>query len=412
MDVLVERCGGLDVHKKLVVACVIVSRPGQEPERKVQSFGTMTDDLLKLAGWLEEWGVSHVAMESTGVYWQPIWNLLEGRFTLLLVNAQHVHQVPGRKTDVRDCEWLADLLRHGLLRGSFVPTRAQRELRELVRYRTTLVRQRAQVINRLQKTLEGANLKLASVATNVVGVSGRAMLEALVRGETDPGVLAQHARGRMRTKLGALQHALNGRSGPHQRFLLGQQLALLDGLESAIEQANAEVARRLEPQADQVERLDAIPGVGRRTAEIILAELGSDLTRFPSAAHLASWAGLCPGNHESAGHQRTGRTRKGNPWLRTALVEAAQAAVRTNGSYLAAQFRRLAARRGIKKALVAVAHTLLGIIYALLTRGATYTDLGASYFDARDRHHTSRRLVARLESLGFRVSLEPLAATG
>jgi transposase len=412
MDVMFERCCGLDVHKKTVVACVIVSQPTGAPERAVQTFGTMTEDLLRRADWLESWRVSHVAMESTGVYWQAIWNLLEGRFALLLVNAQHVHQVPGRKTDVRDCEWLADLLRHGLLRGSFVPDRAQRELRELVRYRTGLVRQRAQVVNRVQKTLEGANVKLASVATNVVGVSGRAMLQALVRGEADPAALAEQARGRMRTKRVDLERALTGRIGPHQQFLLRQQLALLEALESAIEQANAEVARRLEAQAEQVERLDAIPGLGRRTAEIILAELGPDLMRFSSAAHLASWAGLCPGNHESAGRQRTGRTRKGNPWLRTALVEAAQAAARTKGSYLAAQFRRLAARRGIKKALVAVAHTLLGIIYALLTRGATYTDLGASYFDARDRHHTSRRLVARLEGLGFRVSLEPLAATG
>jgi transposase len=409
MDVLFERCCGLDVHKKLVVACVVVTRPDGELERTVHSFGTMTDDLLKLRDWLEECEVSHVAMESTGVYWQPIWNLLEDRFALLLVNAQHVHQVPGHKTDVRDCEWLADLLRHGLLRGSFVPERSQRELRELVRYRTAVVRQRAQVINRVQKTLEGANIKLASVATNVVGVSGRAMLEGLARGETDVAALAEQARGRMRLKQADLERALSGRMGPHQEFLLQEQLALVDSLEATIERVNQEIARRLQTHADVVERLDAIPGVGLRIAQIILAELGPDLARFPSAAHLASWAGLCPGNHESAGHQRTGRTRKGNPWLRTALVEAAQAAARAKNSYLAAQFRRLASRRGVKKALVAVAHSLLGIIYALITRGSTYADLGAGYFDHRDRQHTTKRLLARLEGLGYRVTLEATA---
>jgi len=365
MDVLFERCCGLDVHKKLVVACVIITPPDGEPERTVHSFGTMTEDLLKLADWLEACGVSHVAMESTGVYWQPIWNLLEDRFTLVLVNAQHVHQVPGHKTDVRDCEWLAELLRHGLLRGSFVPDRAQRELRELVRYRTGLVRQRAQVTNRLQKTLEGANIKLASVATNVIGVSGRAMLAELAKGETDPTALAQLARGRMQHKQVELESALSGRMRPHQQFLLQEQLALINGIDASIQRVNQEIARRLQAHNELSERLDAIPGIGPRVIQIILAEIGPDVTRFPSAAHLASWVGLCPGNHESAGQQRTGRTRKGNPWLRTALVEAAQAAARVKHSYLGAQFRRLAARRGAKRALVAVAHSLLTIIYAL-----------------------------------------------
>lgn len=412
MDVLFERCCGLDVHKKVVVACVIITRPEAAPERIVHSFGTMTTDLLQLADWLETCGVSHVAMESTGVYWQPIWNLLEDRFSLLLVNAQHVHQVPGHKTDVRDCEWLADLLRHGLLRGSFVPARSQRELRELVRYRTAVVRQRAQVTNRVQKTLEAANIKLASVATNVVGVSGRAILAGLANGESDAAALAEHARGRMRLKRSELERALSGRMGPHQEFLLQEQLALLNSLDASIDRINVEIARRLQPHAEVAERLDAIPGIGPRIIQIILAEIGPDLTRFPSAAHLASWVGLCPGNHESAGHQRTGRTRKGNPWLRTALVEAAQAAARSKHSYLAAQFRRLAARRGVKKALVAVAHSLLGIIYAMLTRGTPYADLGPDYFDTRDRHHTTKRLLARLEHLGYHVTLDPLAATG
>ena len=412
MDVLFERCCGLDVHKKVVVACVVITPPSGEPERTVHSFGTMTEDLLKLADWLEECGVSHVAMESTGVYWQPIWNLLEDRFQLVLVNAQHVHQVPGHKTDVRDCEWLAELLRHGLLRGSFVPERPQRELRELVRYRTGLVRQRAQVTNRVQKTLEGANVKLPSVATNVIGVSGRAMLAALAKGETDAAALAQLARGRMQRKELELQNALSGRIGSHQRFLLQEELALADSLEASIQRVNQEIARRLEPHADIIERLDEIPGIGPRIIQIVLAEIGPDLSRFPSAGHLTSWAGLCRGNHESAGHQRTGRTRKGNPWLRTALVEAAQAAARVKDSYLGPQFRRLAARRGVKRALVAVAHSLLVIIYSLLTRRSTYADLGPQYFDERDRQHTSKRLVARLERLGYGVNLELTTATG
>ena len=295
------------MHKKLVVACVIVTPPDGEPERTVQSCGTTTEELLKLADWLEACGVSHVAMESTGVYWQPIWNLLEDRFQLVLVNAQHVHQVPGHKTDVRDCEWLAELLRHGLLRGSFVPARPQRELRELVRYRTGLVRQRAQVTNRIQKTLEGANIKLASVATNVIGVSGRAMLAGLARGETDAALLAQLARGRMQRKQLELQSALNGRMGPHQRFLLQEQLALVDSVDASIQRVSDEIARRLQPHTDLFERLDEIPGIGPRIIQIVLAEIGPDVTRFPSAAHLASWAGLWPGNHESAGGQRTGR---------------------------------------------------------------------------------------------------------
>src|SRR5215216_996650 len=313
MEVIYPRCCGLDVHKREVVACLVSTAPDGTARKEVRAFGTMTPDILALADWLAAHAVTHVAMESTGVFWKPIWNLLEDSFELLLVNARHVHQVPGRKTDVRDCEWLADLLRHGLLRGSFVPARPQRELRELVRYRTALVRQRAQVTNRVQKTLEGANIKLASVATNVIGVSGRAMLAGLATGETDPAVLAQHARGRMQGKRVELESALNGRMGPHQQFLLQEQLALVDGLDASIERVNQEIARRLLPHAELMERLDAIPGLGPRVIQIILAEIGPDLTRFPSAAHLASWAGLCPGNHESAGHQRTGRRRKGNP---------------------------------------------------------------------------------------------------
>jgi transposase len=369
MEVVYPRCCGLDIHKRTVVACRIVSGPDARPQKEVRTFGTMTDDLLALADWLDEAGVTHAALEATGVYWQPLWNLLEDRFALLLVNAYHVRQVPGRKTDVKDAEWLADLLRHGLLRASFVPPRPQRELRELTRYRTSLVRERSREANRIQKTLEGANLKLGDVASNVLGVSGQAILRALVAGTTDPGALADLARGRLRDKRAALERALCGGVGPHQRFLLGEQLRHLAALDDSIARVSAEIAARVRPMAAALEALDTIPGVARRTAEALVAEVGTDLARFPSAAHLASWAGLCPGNHQSAGKRQSGRTRKANPWLRAALTEAAQGAGRTKQTYLGAPYRRLAARRGAKRASVAVGHSTLVIAYS--TRTAT-----------------------------------------
>jgi transposase len=346
---------------------------------------------------------------SLPAYGQPVWNLLEGSFALLLVNARHVKQVPGRKTDVRDCEWLADLLRHGLLRASFVPDRPQRELRELTRYRTTLVRERAAAVNRLQKTLEGANIKLASVASDVLGLSGRRMLEALVAGGTDPAAVADLARGKLRAKLPQLERALAGRFAAHQRFLVAEQLAHLDYLDEALARLDAEIAERVRPVEEAIERLDTIPGVGRRTAEVLVAEIGTDLARFPTAAHLASWAGMCPGNHESAGKRQSGKTRKGDAWLRAALVEAAHAAARTKGTYLAAQYRRLAGRRGKKKALVAVGHSILVIAYHLLHHACPYAELGGAYFEERDRLAVERRLVRRLEGLGYKVTLEPAA---
>jgi transposase len=410
MHVIYERCCGLDIHQRTVMACVSVPGPEGTPQTAVRTFGTMTDDLLRLSDWLAMEGVTHVAMESTGVYWQPIWNLLEGRFTLLLINARHLRAVPGRKTDVKDAEWIADLLRHGLLKGSFVPDRPQRELRELVRYRTSLLQERTAEVNRLQKTLEGGNIKLATVATDILGKSGREILVALVGGTTDAAALADLAKGKLRAKLPALERALAGRFGPHQRFLVGQQLAHLDCLDEAIERVSAEIAERLRPLEPAIERLDTIPGVGRRIAEILLAELGPDLRRFPTAGHLASWAGICPGTHESAGKRLSGKTRKGNPWLRTALVEAGQAAGRTKHTYLGAQYRRLAARRGKKRATVAVGHTILVIAYHLLTRHCRYEELGAAYFDERNRREVERRLVRRLEGLGYRVTLDPVAA--
>jgi transposase len=388
---------------------LVTPSPHGAPRKEVRSFGTMTADLLALADWLAEAGCTHVAMESTSVYWKPIYNLLEDRFTLLLANARHIKAVPGRKTDVRDCEWIADLLRHGLLKASFVPDRPQRELRELTRYRTALVRERTAAVNRLQKTLEGANIKLSSVASDIMGTSGRAMLAALVAGTTDAAALAQLAKGQLREKRPALERALAGRVGPHQRFLLAEQLTLIDQLDASIDRVSAEIGERLRPLEEALARLETIPGVGRRTAELLLAELGSDMSRFPTAAHLASWAGMCPGNNASAGRRRSGRTRKGSPWLRAALVEAARAAARTKATQLSAQYHRLAVRRGTKKAAVAVGHRILVIAYRLLHDGSSYDELGFAQQDERRRQRAERRLVQRLERLGYTVTLQPVA---
>ncbi len=409
MEVIYERCCGLDIHKKSVTACVLMPGGAGKPRREIRTFETMTGDLLAMSDWLVERGVTHVAMESTGVYWKPVWNLLEGNFELLLVNAQHIKAVPGRKTDVRDSEWIADLLRHGLLKGSYVPDRPQRELRELTRYRTSLIRERTAEVNRLQKTLEGANIKLAAVVTDIMGKSGREMLEALVAGSTGGAAMAELAKGKLRAKLGELERALEGRFGEHQRFMVAHQLGHIDYLDDTIAQLDAEVRRRMRPFEDEIERLDGIPGVGRRTAEALVAEIGTDTERFPTAGHLASWAGMCPGNHESAGKRQKGKTRHGNPWLRAALVEAAQAAGRKRDCYLSAQYRRLAARRGKKRAAVAVGHSILVIAYHLLERGNTYEELGGRYFDERDRQGMERRLVSRLEGMGYTVTLQPAA---
>ena len=398
------------MHKKSVVACLIVAGADGEPKKEIRTFGTMTEDLLELSDWLAAAGCTHVAMESTGVYWKPIYNLLEAAFMPLLVNARHIKTVPGRKTDVKDCEWIAELLRHGLLRGSFVPERAQRELRELTRYRTALVRERAAEVNRLQKTLEGANIKLASVATDIMGKSGRQMLKALIAGSTDTSAMAQLAKGKLRAKIPQLERALRGCCAAHQHFLIAQQLAHIDFLEETIERLSTEVAERVSPSEEAIERLETIPGVGRRTAEAMLAEIGSEMSRFPTAGHLASWAGMCPGNNESGGKRRSGKTNKGNPWLRAALVEAAQAAGRTRNTYLSAQYRRLTSRRGKKRAAVAVGHTILVIAYHLLEHSCSYEELGSDYFDKRDRQAVERRLVRRLEGLGYKVSLDPVAA--
>ena len=409
MDVLHRCCCGLDVHKDTVVACLLRVAPDGRRSKELRRFDTMTDGLLALADWLHAAGCTHVAMESTGVYWKPIYNLLEDSITLLLANARHMKAVPGRKTDVRDCEWIADLLRHGLLKASNVPGRPQRELRELTRYRTALVRERTAAINRLQKTLEGANIKLASVASDIMGKSGRAMLAALVSGTTDTASLAQLARGHLREKRADLERALTGRMGAHQRFLLAEQLAHIDHLAASIDRLSTEIAVRLRPAEEQLACLETIPGVGRRTAELLVAEIGTDMRRVPTAAHLASWAGMCPGSNESAGKRRSGKTQKGSPWLRAALVEAARAAARTKATYLSVQYRRLAMRRGPKKAAVAVGHRILVIAYHLLHDGGSYHELGVAHLEERRRRTAQRHLVQRLEGLGYKVTLEPVA---
>ena len=401
MEVIYERCCGVDVHKKSVVACAIT------PEGKeIRKFGTMTKDLLMLADWLAERKMSHVAMESTGVYWKPVFNVLEDDFTVVVANAHHIKVVPGRKTDVKDAEWIADLLKHGLIRGSFIPDRAERELRELLRYRRRVIQQRAQVVNRIQKVLEGANVKLSSVATHVVGVSGRAMLEAMVAGEEDPKALAALAKGKLRDKRSTLEEALQGLMGSHQRVMLQSQLRHLDFLEQEIAQLDEEVSTRAAPFREAVNRLDEIPGVGPRAAEQILGEIGLDMSRFPTAAHLASWAKLCPGNNESAGKRKSGRTGKGNPWLSSTLIEAAWSAARTKDKYLSAQYRRIAPRRGSKRAIKAVAHPIIVSIHHMLSNGTAYRELGGTYFDHRNHHATVRRAVRRIERLRYRVALE------
>ena len=411
MDVLYPRCCGLDIHKKTVVACVLLTDPGPKSVKDLRTFRTTTADLLALADWLSAAGCTHVAMESTGVYWRPIYNLLEGLFTLLVVNAQHIKAVPGRKTDVKDAAWIADLLRHGLLRGSFIPSRPQRHLRDLTRHRTLLVQERARTINRLQTVLEDANIKLASVVTDIRGVSARAMLEAMIAGEQDVSVLAALARGRMRSKRQELAEALQGHFLPHHSFLLTEHLSHIDYLDEAIERVSATIAAHLAEEQEAIALLDTIPGVSQRTAEILIAEIGTDMRRFPSAKHLASWAGMCPGQHESAGKRRSGKTRHGSRWLRQVLVEAAHVAAKTKETYLAAQYRRLAARRGKKRALIALGHSLLVMVYHILIRKQPYQDLGAAHFDTLERHRVERRLVQRLERLGYQVVLQPSAQT-
>jgi transposase len=408
MRVIYQRVAGLDVHKKVVVAAIIVQRVDGNWHQERRSFGTMTADLLVLSDWLMSFEITHVAMESTAEYWKPIFNILENNFEVVLVNAQHLSKVPGRKTDQSDAEWIAELMQHGLLKASFIPPVGQRELRELTRFRSTFVRERATLINRVQKVLESANIKLASVATNVMGVSGRAMLEALIEGHASPEQMAALAKGRLREKREDLVKALDGRVKPHHRFVLTELLCQIDSLDETIARFDQEIETYCRPFEEAVVLLDTIPGVARATAEAIVAEIGTDMSRFPSADHLASWAGVAPGNNESAGKRRSGRTRQGNKPLGSALAQAAHAAAHTKNTYLSAQYHRLAARRGRKKAIVALMHSILVMSYHMIQRNQPYHELGGNYFDQRRPEITAERLVKRLEKLGYQVTYQTL----
>ena len=445
MEVLYTHCAGLDVHKKTVVACCLTPGADGTPQREIRTFSTMTQDLLALSDWLTSLSITHVAMEATGEFWKPVHSILEATFTVLVVNAHHIKTVPGRKTDVKDAEWIADLLRHGLLKASFIPPLPQRDLRDLTRQRTNLVQDRATVVNRLQKVLEWANLKLTSVATDVTGVSARAMLEGIIAGEGDAATLAELAHGRMRRKRDALEQALTGRVRDHHRYLIAQHLVHLDFLDEQIDEVEQQIARMIGPDAptdvppaggvrgeahpqaaeegaaeagagsvmawsEAVELLDTIPGVGRTAAEQIVAEIGTDMERFASAAHLASWAKVCPGNNESAGKRRSGATGQGKRWLRTVVVQAAWAAVKVKDSHLASVYHRLAGRRGVKKAIMAVAHRILVAAYYMLREQEPYREPGAPPADGQRKVQVLNRMVKRIEKLGYTVSLEPIEA--
>jgi transposase len=407
MDTVFAKVAGLDVHQKFITVGVRCRLDTGTPFAEVRTFGTMTADLRALADYLEALGVTHVALESTGVLWKPVWNILEGRFTLLLVNPRHIKQVPGRKSDVKDAEWIAELLQCGLLRGSFVPPRELRDLRDLTRFRAQLAAEQTRLANRIHKVLEDANIKLGAVASDILGKSGRAMLRALIRGEHDPAELAELAEGRMRGKIPELKRALEGHFTEHHRFLVEHLLRHLDELERHDEEISGRIAEVFRPLLSdaRVKRLDAIPGVNRTTIENVVAEIGVDMSVYPDEHHLSSWAGICPGNEASAGKRLRGRTTRKNRWLRRALTEAAWAAGRTKASYLGAQYRRLAARRGRKRALVAVGHTLLVIFYHMLKSDEEYQDLGTEHFDRMDPERLRRYLVKRLEQLGYQVDL-------
>jgi transposase len=407
MQVVYQRCAGLDVHKKDVYGCVCVFDEKGKRHREIRRFGTVTRDLLELADWLKGHRITHVAMEATGVYWRPVWAVLEGQFELLLVNPQHVKALPGRKTDAKDCEWLAELLQHGLVRGSFVPPTDIQDLRDLTRYRVELTQAQSRVANRIQKVLEQANVKLSSVASDTLGVSGQLMIEAIIDGEDNPERLADLARRRLRQRIPDLQVALSGKVRDHHRFLLKEHLSEWKAFSERIIRVEQEIDRRIAPFERAVTRWKTIPGIDHVTACCLVAELGVNMDQFPSAQHLASWAGICPGHNESGGKRMSGTIRDGNRWLRRTLCQAAWAATRKKNSYLSAQFKRLAARRGIKRALIAVAHSILIIAYTMMKRAESYQEVGADYFDRINKVQLQNYLVRRLQRLGLTVTVQP-----
>lgn len=409
MEVVHPRCCGIDVHKATVCACISI-KEGATTEKQKRRFDTTTAQLNELVAWLKQWGVTTVAMEATGVYWKPVWNRLEPEFELLLVNPQHLKSIPGKKTDFKDGERIADLHQHGLLRGSFVPPKQIRELRDLTRARASFAQERSRIINRIEKTLEDPNLKLGVVASDVVGASGRAILQAIIDGQTDPEKLADLAKGTLRNKIPQLRLALEGHVTDHHRFLLRQWLDTLDFVDGKIATLDQQIAAKARPFEAMVQSWMQVPGLRRVNACSLLAEIGADLKQFPTAAHLASWAAICPGNHESGGKQTSGRTRPGNPWLRRTLCEAAWAASRTKKSYFGALYRRLVRARGKNRALIAVAHSLLATVYSFTQSGQPYQDLGSDYFDRLNQKQLERALIRRLEKLGHRVTLEPRTA--
>jgi transposase len=428
MRLMYPRCAAIDVHKKTAVVCVRQTGTDGTVRSEVKTFGTTTPELLQMMDWLSEWEVTTVAIESTAEYWKPFFNLLEGEFEVILVNAKHVKQVPGRKTDVKDAEWLAELLSYGLLKASYIPAKPQRDLRDLTRHRVTLVQERARIVNRLQKVLEHANIKLASVASDIMGVSGRQMLAALVDGKTDAAAMADLAKGRMRNKMEALEKALTGVVRPHHRFMLAEHLAHIDFLDEQIERVSEKIGQQIAAMsqvsdsndtppddgespltwAKSVELLDSAPGVDKKAAEIVLAEMGIDMTQFATADHLTAWAGLAPGNNQSGSKRHKAKTREGNRNLRQIMVQIAWAAVRTKGSYAQALYRRLAGRRGKKRAIIAVARTLLSSFWYILRRGEAYKELGGNYFDQRRKDVKVNVLTKQLEKLGYAVQLEPV----
>ena len=410
MHVVYAHCAGLDVHKKTVSVCVSVCETEGAKRQQTRVFGTCTRDLLALADWLKEHGVNQVAMEATGVYWRPVWEVLEGQFEQMLVNPQHIKAVPGRKTDTQDCEWITDLLQHGLLKGSFVPPTPIQDLRDLTRYRAELRQSQNRVANRIQKLLEQANLKLSSVASNALGVSGRQMLEAIIAGQENPPQLAQMARGKLKSKIPQLEQALEGRVREHHRFLLAEYLDEWEALGERIRRMEDKIDKHIGFFESAVTLWQTLPGVDRVTACNLVAEIGVDMKQFPTGQHLASWAGLCPGHHESAGKRKSGQTRDGNKWLRRSLCQAAWAVTRKKNCYLSAQFKRLAARRGVKRAVMAVAHTMLIIAYHMLKTGQGYHELGGNYLEQINKHQLQRYFVKRLQRLGLKVTLEPTTA--